>query len=83
MEMKTPRNETSRWVLGLLLGLLAGGCDEKFADKPDGGADMSIECVKNPTKHVELINACTPAQSYDKKPFYPTLAPGGALPPLP
>jgi hypothetical protein len=33
--------------------------------------------------HVELLNACTTAQSYEKMPFYPSKAPNGVLPGLP
>lgn len=46
-------------------------------------ADMTPGCVSNPTTHIELLNACTTAESYDKQPFYPTLAPNGQLPSLP
>jgi hypothetical protein len=45
--------------------------------------DLSPACVSNPMTNVELLNACTTAQSYDKMPFYPTKAPNGVLPPLP
>lgn len=46
-------------------------------------ADMTPGCVSNPITHTELLNACTTAESYDKQPFYPTLAPNGQLPSLP
>jgi hypothetical protein len=50
---------------------------------PDLSApDMAPGCVLNPTTHVEIINACTNADDYDKTPFYPSLAPGGVLPQL-
>ena len=45
--------------------------------------DLLPSCVTNPMTHVEIINACTNAQAFDKTPFYPTLAPNGQLPPLP
>ena len=45
--------------------------------------DLETACATNPMTHVEIINACTTAQSYDKKPFYPSKAPNGMLPALP
>jgi hypothetical protein len=48
-----------------------------------GNPDLSPVCSTNPMTHLELINACTNADSVDKMPFYPTLAPNGQLPPLP
>jgi hypothetical protein len=45
--------------------------------------DMAVGCVSNPMTHVEIINACTNADTFDVMPFYPTLAPNGMLPPLP
>lgn len=46
----------------------------------DGG---QVECYQDPKTHVEIINACTTAQSVDKTPFYPAKAPNGQLPALP
>ena len=83
----------------LIGALLAGACGDDSSsaslpdlavahdmsaatDMPEGDA-MTAACVSNPMTHVEIINACTTAQSYDKMPFYPGLAPGGMLPPLP
>jgi hypothetical protein len=59
--------------------------DRQIADHGNdgGGNDTVSACAKNPTTHLEIINACSSAQSYDKTPFYPTLAPGGVLPALP
>ena len=52
-----------------------------------GGGDMAMPtCVSNPMTSVELLNACTTAQSGDPAkdaPYFPSLAPGGNLPPLP
>ncbi len=51
-----------------------------------GGGDMALPCVANPMTSVELLNACTTAQTGDPakdSPYYPSLAPGGKLPPLP
>jgi hypothetical protein len=44
--------------------------------------DMAPACSMNPMTNLEIINACTNADSVDKMPFYPTLAPNGQLPPL-
>ena len=52
-------------------------------DLATGGSAMDMGCFMNPTTHVQIINACTSAQSYDKTPFYPAAAPNGVLPPLP
>ena len=40
-------------------------------------------CYTNPQNHFEIINACTDAQAFDKKPSLPLLLPDGSLPPLP
>jgi len=50
----------------------------------DGSPDMSFVCVMNPMSDPDFLNGCAPAtvQSVDITPFYPTLAPGGVLPPL-
>ena len=51
----------------------------------DGGTADSgpPSCYTNPQNHFEIINACTDAQAFDKKPSLPLLLPDGALPPLP
>ncbi len=46
-------------------------------------ADLAPVCVSNPLTSVELLNACTTADSVDKMPFYPSRAPNGQLPQLP
>jgi|GEM_PF-6233254 len=72
----------------LLFGLLMAACTDKSA-APQGTQDLSVppdmamDCVSNPVTSVELLNACTTADSVDKMPFYPTRAPNGQLPPLP
>jgi hypothetical protein len=78
-----------------MAGSLLVACDDSTApngqpdlsmeEKPDlsGSPDGGVTCVTNPMTHVEIINACTNADSYDKMPFYPTLAPNGTLPALP
>jgi hypothetical protein len=48
---------------------------------PPPPADLG--CYGMPMTHVQIINACTTAQSYDKMPQFPSLAPNGVLPPLP
>lgn len=53
------------------------------ADMAMTGGTMDMGCFMNPTTHVQIINACTTAQSYDKTPYYPAAAPNGVLPPLP
>lgn len=70
-------------ILSLSLVCLVGcgGTSNQRSDggtQPDGGA-----CFESPQTSVELLNACTDADSVDKQPFYPTLAPGGVLPQLP
>jgi hypothetical protein len=52
-------------------------------DLAQASPDLGTACSTNPMTHVELLNACTTADSVDKTPFYPTLAPNGELPPLP
>ena len=44
-----------------------------------------MACIPHPTTSAELLNGCTDAQTGDVNkdaPYYPTLAPGGKLPPL-
>jgi hypothetical protein len=52
-----------------------------------GGGDMAqATCAMNPMTNVELLNACTTAQTGDTAkdaPYFPSLAPNGNLPPLP
>jgi hypothetical protein len=65
----------------------AGPADMTMPEKPDllmmMQPDMAPACTTNPMTHVEIINACTDADSYDKMPYFPMLAPNGQLPPLP
>jgi hypothetical protein len=61
------------------LAMSPGNADLSMVTNPD----LSETCVTDPMTHLELINACTTADSVDKLPFYPTLAPNGQLPPLP
>jgi len=94
--MTPTKKNVARFFAALALATLAacGGGNNSAADMamPTGGdgggsGDMAGEtCVMNPTTAVELLNACTTAQSGDPAkdaPYYPTLAPVGNLPPLP
>lgn len=72
----------------LLLGIQAGcpGANEKETEEP--GPDLAssapdLGCFRMPTTHVEILNACTDAQSVDKRVVLPLLLPDGKLPPLP
>ncbi|HEX8951923.1 MAG TPA: hypothetical protein VF945_08760 [Polyangia bacterium] len=71
----------------LALATFASACGSKAKGNGDMGGDMGAgACVTNPTTSVELLNACTTAQSGDPAkdaPYFPSLAPGGMLPPLP
>ena len=69
----------------LAVGLSAAGCGSNSGTSADleGNSNADGGCVTNPTTHVEIINRCTSAESYDKIPFYPMLAPNGELPMLP
>ena len=69
-----------------------GGNPDMATNMP--GADMAHgstfdmeqpPCVMNPVSGVDFLNACTDAQPGDPAkdyPYFPMLAPGGALPPL-
>ena len=93
------KSMTMRSLLSILLALLtalaivtAAACSDDAGGQMDlgaapdlatGGGVMDMGCFMNPTTHVQIINACTSAQSYDKTPPYPAAAPNGVLPPLP
>ncbi len=49
----------------------------------DAGATLDGDCYTNPTRHLEIINACTAAERVDKHPVLPLLLLDGGLPPLP
>ena len=76
-----------RLCAGLALTLLAAcGNGAKGGDDMGGSPDLAPPpCVMNPTTSVEILNACTDAQTGDPAkdyPYYPALAPNGKLPPL-
>ncbi len=76
----------ARCALPLVVALACGACPSGASRSIDLGGqttDLAPSCVVTPTSHLELLNACTNAESFDKQPFYPTLAPDGELPPLP
>lgn len=73
--------------LGALV-LLAGcpGPGEATDGGSSGHRDLGatdLGCYPNPQTHVEILNACTPAQAVDKTVTLPLLRPDGTLPPLP
>jgi hypothetical protein len=68
------------------LCFLLTGCPDPESMAPDSPRDLStvdLSCVQNPRTHVELLNACTSAQSVDKRPALPLLRSDGTLPSLP
>ena len=91
--MTTMLKSAARVVVALALATTVAACgDNSGHGSPDmamqqGGGDMSTEsCAMNPMTPVELLNACTTAQTGDPAkdaPYFPTLAPNGQLPPLP
>jgi hypothetical protein len=69
----------------------SGGADTAAPLTDGGGTDGGTlpdgapvdDCVKNPTTHLEIINACTDAAKFDKTPKLPLLLADGGLPALP
>jgi hypothetical protein len=60
----------------------SGGGQDATADA--GVTDTGPDCVMNPgNTHSDIINACTTAQHYDKKPTLPLLYADGGLPAIP
>jgi hypothetical protein len=85
---------TTKKVVGILLApsllaLVACGSSHKpaAADMAMGGGDMAQpSCVMMPTSPTEILNGCTTSQTGDPQkdsPYFPSLTPGGNLPPLP
>ena len=95
--MTTTMKKAARFVAAVALATTVAACGNNSNNNtPDmampgndggGGGDMAMEtCVMNPMTSVELLNACTTAQTGDPAkdaPYYPSLAPNGNLPPLP
>lgn len=72
----------------LLLGMQAGCPAEQEMGMEDPRPDLAspapdLGCARMPRTHVEILNACTDAQSVDKRVVLPLLLPDGKLPPLP
>lgn len=67
----------------LLLGCPRGDDTEDGAAGPPDAGSPDLGCYRDPRTHIELINACTTAQSIDKTPVLPLLNKDGTLPPLP
>lgn len=70
----------------LALALLSGCPDGGNPDRDDPLRDLAspdLACFAAPVSHVEILNACTTAQSVDKRPVLPLLSADGTLPPLP
>lgn len=76
-------------TLPLVLLLAAhAGCPGDGGPAEDPTPDLAapapdLGCTRAPRTHVEILNACTDAQSVDKRPVLPLLRPDGTLPPLP
>lgn len=69
-----------------LLGCLVGCPEDTSVTNPAAAVDLAQSeppCVSSPQTHVEILNACTSAQSVDKKTTLPLLRADGTLPPLP
>lgn len=93
--MTTTMKKALGLVAALALATLAAcGDNNNNNGTPDmampqgGGNDMTMmeSCVMNPTTPVEILNACSNAQTGDPAkdaPYFPSLAPNGNLPPLP
>ncbi len=77
-----------RLLCGVALATLAA-CGNGSKGAGDMGANPDLApppCVMNPQTAVDILNACTDAQTGDPKkdyPYYPSLAPNGTLPKLP
>jgi hypothetical protein len=75
-----------RATLGAV-SLLLAGCPDN-SGPADSDIDMrkptvDLGCYATARTHIELMNACTAAQSVDKQPVLPLLHSDGTLPPLP
>lgn len=81
-----PRSARYRVRLSAALALALIGCpssDEEPSPPVDMAAPDDLACSLSPRTHLEFLNACTTAQSVDKRPLLPLLRRDGTLPPLP
>ncbi|HNN91551.1 MAG TPA: hypothetical protein PKI03_04755 [Pseudomonadota bacterium] len=82
-----PRRPSARFrgLLAISLLALVGCPDEPQPPPADLGSPVSddMSCYTQPTTHLEILNACTSAQSVSKQPVLPLLRADGTLPPLP
>lgn len=67
----------------LLAGCPSGTTPQQTSDPDLGRPAADLGCYAKPQTHIELLNACTTAQSVDKMPGLPLLGKDGKLPPLP
>jgi hypothetical protein len=81
---RSPRARV-RDLLAISLLLLVGCPDDPPPPPADLGSSASddMSCYNQPTTHLEILNACTSAQSVSKQPVLPLLRADGTLPPLP
>lgn len=76
-------------TVGVAAGLLLAGCPDAPGSMGTGTADLAspaavdLGCYAQPQTHIELLNACTSAQSIAKQPVLPLRRSDGSLPPLP
>ncbi len=85
----TTKTTMLRLAMALALSSAAAcgaGAKSGAHDMAHAAATSDMGCYGNATTSVELLNACTTAQTGDPAkdaPYYPSLAAGGNLPPLP
>lgn len=83
------RARTMKLLCGIALATLAACGNGTKGGGNDMGPSPDLApppCVMNPQTGVDILNACTDAQTGDPTkdyPYYPALAPNGQLPPLP
>lgn len=77
---------TKTMLMAISLALVACGSGSKGSRDMAGGDMAQPACVMNPTTAIDILNACTRAQTGDPHkdaPYFPSQTPGGNLPPLP
>lgn len=80
---RMPRGRAACALFGWLLAGCPTASTPSEAGEDLGRANADLGCYASPRTHVELLNACTSAQSVDKRPLLPLLRSDGSLPPLP